>query len=135
MGDEWKIDLKIPDIGTMMTLLATAICSAIMSAAEIAYTMMWITSAYERDGKDFFLDLLNAQALTWTAEYVLIAGSLLLISSLFFMLAMLVSLRGLKNLTKEGEQNAHTTFIFVLFATGMLLLFLTLISAVVLRYV
>ena len=76
MGDEWQIDLKIPDIGSMITLFAVSVCSAILSSAEIAYTMMWITSAYERHGKDFFIDLINAKALTWTAEFVVVVGSL-----------------------------------------------------------
>ncbi|WP_292463134.1 hypothetical protein [Methanolobus sp.] len=134
MGDEWKIDLKIPDIGTMITLLATAICSVILSAAEIAYTMMWITSAYERNGKDFFIDLLNAKALTWTAEYIVVAGSLLLISSLFFLLSMAISLYGLNTLAKKEDKKVHTTITFTLFVIGMVLLFMALISAIILRY-
>lgn len=134
MGDEWKIDLKVPDIGTMITLLATAVCSVILSAAEIAYTMMWITSAYERNGKDFFIDLLNAKALTWTAEYIVVAGSLLLISSIFFLLSMLFSLYGLNTLAKKDNQKSLRYIIFGLFSLGIVLLFLALISAIVLRY-
>jgi hypothetical protein len=134
VGDEWKIDLKVPDIGTMITLLATAVCSVILSAAEIAYTMMWITSAYERNGKDFFIDLLNAKALTWTAEYIVVAGSLLLISSIFFLLSMLFSLYGLNTLAKKDNQKSLRYIIFGLFSLGIVLLFLALISAIVLRY-
>lgn len=134
MGDEWKIDLKVPDIGTMITLFATAVCSVILSAAEIAYTMMWITSAYERNGKDFFIDLLNAKALTWTAEYIVVAGSLLLISSIFFLLSMLFSLYGLNTLAKTEDQKVHRYVTFGLFSLGIVLLFLALISAIVLRY-
>jgi hypothetical protein len=134
VGDEWKIDLKVPDIGTMITLFATAVCSVILSAAEIAYTMMWITSAYERNGKDFFIDLLNAKALTWTAEYIVVAGSLLLISSIFFLLSMLFSLYGLNTLAKKEDQKVHRYVTFGLFSLGIVLLFLALISAIVLRY-
>ncbi|MBN2110172.1 MAG: hypothetical protein JW705_03675 [Methanosarcinaceae archaeon] len=134
MGDEWKIDLKIPDIGTMITLLATAISSVILSAAEIAYTMMWITSAYERNGKDFFIDLLTAEALTWTAEYIVVAGSLLLLSSMTFLLSMIYALYELNGLSKNEEKKVHRKILFGLFAVGLVLLFMALISAIILRY-
>ncbi|MCG7852556.1 MAG: hypothetical protein MIO92_08545 [Methanosarcinaceae archaeon] len=133
MGDEWQIDLKIPDIGSMITLFAVSVCSAILSSAEIAYTMMWITSAYERHGKDFFIDLINAKALTWTAEFVLVAGSLLLMSSLVFLMTMIVSLVELNGLGKE-DKKAHLRIISVLFSIGLLLLVLALVSAILLRY-
>lgn len=133
MGDEWQIDLKIPDIGSMITLFAVAVCSAILSSAEIAYTMMWITSAYVRHGKDFFIDLINAQALTWTAEFVLVAGSLLLMSSLVFLITMTVSLFELNGIAKE-DKKAHLRIISVLFSIGMMLLVLALVSAILLRY-
>lgn len=133
MGDEWQIDLKIPDIGSMITLFAVAVCSAILSSAEIAYTMMWITSAYVRHGKDFFIDLINAQALTWTAEFVLVAGSLLLMSSLVFLITMTVSLFELNGIAKE-DKKAHPRIISGLFSIGLVLLFLALVSAIILRY-
>jgi hypothetical protein len=133
VGDEWQIDLKIPDIGSMITLFAVSVCSAILSSAEIAYTMMWITSAYERHGKDFFIDLINAKALTWTAEFVLVAGSLLLMSSLVFLMTMIVSLVELNGLGKE-DKKAHLRIISVLFSIGLLLLVLALVSAILLRY-
>ncbi|WP_406660004.1 hypothetical protein V7O66_09140 [Methanolobus sp. ZRKC3] len=135
MGDEWKIDLKIPDIGSMVTLLTTAICSVILGSAEIAYTMMWISSAYERHGKDFFLDLLNAQALTWTAEYILVAGSLLLMSSMVFLLTMAIALYELNALAKNSERKVHRKILFGTLALGMVLLFMALISAIILRYI
>ncbi|WP_407354847.1 hypothetical protein [Methanolobus sp. WCC5] len=134
MGDEWKIDIKIPDIGMMVTLMTTAICSVIMAAAEIAYTMMWITSSYERHGKDFFLDLLNAQALTWTAQYILVAGSLLLLSSMFFLLGSSFSLYELAGLAKNMEKKVHIRIVFAFFVMGLVLLFMALISAIILRY-
>ncbi|WP_406656355.1 hypothetical protein V7O62_10900 [Methanolobus sp. ZRKC2] len=134
MGDEWKIDLKIPDIGTMVTLLATAICSVILSAAEIAYTMMWITSAYERNGKNFFIDLLTAETLTWTAEYIVVAGSLLLLSSMTFLISMMYALYELNGLSQNEEKKVHRKILFGLFAVGLVLLFMALISAIILRY-
>ncbi|MBN2487996.1 MAG: hypothetical protein JXA98_03115 [Methanosarcinaceae archaeon] len=133
MGDEWQIDLKIPDIGSMITLFAVSVCSAILSSAEIAYTMMWITSAYVRNGKDFFIDLINAQALTWTAEFVLVAGSLLLMSSLVFLITMVVSLFELNGIAKE-DKKTHLRIISGLFAIGLVLLVLALVSAILLRY-
>lgn len=134
MGDEWKIDIKIPDIGMMVTLMTTAICSVIMAAAEIAYTMMWITSSYERHGKDFFLDLLNAQALTWTAQYIVVAGSLLLLSSMFFLLGSSFSLYELARLAKNMEKKVHVRIVFTFYVLGLVLLFMALISAIILRY-
>ncbi|KXS44764.1 hypothetical protein HWN40_11675 [Methanolobus zinderi] len=134
MGDEWNIDLKIPDIGTMITLLSTAICSVILSAAEIAYTMMWITAAYERNGKDFFIDLLTAETLTWTAEYIVVAGSLLLLSSMVFLLSTAYALYELNGLSQDEEKKIHRKILFGLFAVGLVLLFMALISAIILRY-
>lgn len=134
MGDEWKIDIDIPDIGMMVTLMTTAICSVIMGAAEIAYTMLWITASYVRHGKDFFLDLLNAKALTWTAEYILVAGSLLLLSSILFLLSSSFCLYELNGLSKNPEKKVHTRIALGFFAGGLVLLFLALISAIILRY-
>ena len=135
MSEEWNIDLKIPDIGAMITLLTTALCSVILGSAEIAYTMMWISSAYERHGKDFFLDLLNAQALTWTAEYILVAGSLLLMSSMVFLLSMAFSLYELNGLAKNPDRKVHTRALFGVFSLGLFFLFMALISAIILRYI
>ncbi len=135
MSEEWNIDLKIPDIGAMVTLLTTALCSVILGSAEIAYTMMWISSAYERHGKDFFLDLLNAKSLTWTAEYILVAGSLLLMSSMIFLLSMAFSLYELNGLARKPDKKVHTRALFGVFALGMVFLFMALISAIILRYI
>ncbi|TQD24029.1 hypothetical protein [Methanolobus vulcani] len=134
MGDEWKIDLKIPDIGMMVTLMTSALCSMIMAAAEIAYTMMWITASYVRHGKDFFIDLLNAKALTWTAEYILVAGSLLLLSAILFLLNSTFSLYELNGMAKNAEKKVHTKIVFGFFMGGLILLFMALISAIILRY-
>nr|WP_276575113.1 hypothetical protein [Methanococcoides seepicolus] len=118
----------------MATLLATAICSAIMGAAEIAYTMLWITSAYERHGKDFFIDLINAKSLTWTAEFVIVAGSLMLFSSIIFLITMFYSLIEL-NALKDPSKKIRMNVIFLLFIFAMILLFIALISALILRYI
>jgi hypothetical protein len=134
VGDEWKIDLKIPDIGMMVTLMTSALCSMIMAAAEIAYTMMWITASYVRHGKDFFIDLLNAKALTWTAEYILVAGSLLLLSAILFLLNSTFSLYELNGMAKNAEKKVHTKIVFGFFIGGLILLFMALISAIILRY-
>lgn len=133
MDKEWQIDLKIPDIGAMLTLLAFTMCSVIIGAAEIAYTVLWITAAYVRHGKDFFIDLINAQALTWTAEYIIVAGSLLLTSSIVFFLTMSVSLVELNGVANRNKE-AHMKIVFGMFSLGMILLILALISAIVLRY-
>ncbi|NPE30324.1 hypothetical protein HNV12_20680 [Methanococcoides sp. SA1] len=134
MDNEWEIDLKLPDISAMATLLATATCSAIMGAAEIAYTMLWITSAYERHGKDFFIDLINAKALTWTAEFVIVAGSLMLLSSMMFLITMFYSLIQL-NAVRDPSKKIRMNVIFLLFIVAMILLFIALISALTLRYI
>ncbi|WP_233084088.1 hypothetical protein [Methanococcoides orientis] len=131
--NEWQIDLKLPDIGAMATLMATSICSAILGAAEIAYTMMWITAAYERHGKSFFIDLINANDLTWTAEFIVVAGSLLLLSSMVFLITMFYSLIELNALNKP-EKTVRMKIVFILFSIGIVLLFLALTSALILRY-
>ncbi|MCD4704242.1 MAG: hypothetical protein K8R64_08145 [Methanosarcinaceae archaeon] len=133
MDNDWQIDLDIPDIGTMITLMSTAICSAIIGAAEISYTMMWITSAYERHGKDFFIDLINAQSLTWTAEFVIVAGSLILCSAIIFLLTTTIALIDL-NRVKNNKKN-RIRIIFVLFFIGLALLFMALVSGLLLRYI
>ncbi|MEL4305677.1 hypothetical protein [Methanococcoides sp. LMO-2] len=131
--NEWEIDLKLPDIGAMATLVATSICAAILGAAEIAYTMMWITSAYERHGKSFFLDLINANDLTWTAEFIVVAGSLLLLSSIVFLITMFYSLIELNALNKPNK-NPRIRIVFIMFIIGLILLFIALTSALILRY-
>lgn len=133
MDNDWQIDLDIPDIGTMITLMSTAICSAIIGAAEISYTMMWITSAYERHGKDFFIDLINAQSLTWTAEFVIVAGSLILCSAIIFLLTTTIALIDL-NRVKNNKKH-RIRIIFVLFFIGLALLFMALVSGLLLRYI
>jgi TRAP-type C4-dicarboxylate transport system permease small subunit len=87
-----------------------------------------------RHGKDFFLDLLNAKALTWTAEYILVAGSLLLLSSMLFLMSSSFSLYELNGLAKNPEKKVHVRIVFAFFVGGLVLLFLALISAIILRY-
>jgi len=130
---EWEIDVKVSDIGSVFTLLGIAMTSAVIGAAEIAYTMLWVTSAYERNGKDFFLDLLYATSYTWTAEYVIVAGAVVLVSAIIFLVTMSISLIYLNNLsTKKKKPNLNP--LFGLFFLGLLLLIVTLLSAIMLRY-
>jgi hypothetical protein len=130
---ESEIDVSVSDIGSIFTLLGIAVTSAVIGAAEIAYTMLWVTSAYERNGKDFFLDLLYATSYTWTAEYVIVAGSVILVSAIIFLLTMSISLVYLNNLsTKKKRPNLNP--LFGLYFLGLLLLIVTLLSAIMLRY-
>jgi len=130
---EWEIDVKVSDIGSVFTLLGIAMTSAVIGAAEIAYTMLWVTSAYERNGKDFFLDLLYATSYTWTAEYVITAGSVILVSAIIFLATMSISLVYL-NLLSTKKKKPNLNPLFGLFFLGLLLLIVTLLSAIMLRY-
>lgn len=133
MEREWEIDVSVSDIGSIFTLLGIAVTSAVIGAAEIAYTMLWVTSAYERNGKDFFLDLLYATSYTWTAQYVIVAGSVILVSAIIFLLTMSLSLVYLNNLsTKKRRPNLNP--LFGLYFLGLSLLIVTLLSAIMLRY-
>jgi hypothetical protein len=130
---EWEIDVSVSDIGSIFTLLGIAVTSAVIGAAEIAYTMLWITSAYERNGKDFFLDLLYATSYTWTAQYVIVAGSVILVSAIIFLLTMSISLVYLNHIsTKKRRPNLNP--LFGLYFLGLSLLIVTLLSAIMLRY-
>ncbi len=133
MEREWEIDVKVSDIGSIFTLLGIAVTSAVIGAAEIAYTMLWVTSAYERNGKDFFLDLLYATSYTWTAEYVSVAGSVILVSAIIFLFTMSISLVYL-NLLSTKKRTPNLNPLFGLFFLGLLLLIVTLLSAIMLRY-
>ncbi len=133
MDREWEIDVSVSDIGSIFTLLGIAVTSAVMGAAEIAYTMLWVTSAYERNGKDFFLDLLYATSYTWTAEYVITAGSVILVSAIIFLATMSISLVYL-NLLSTKKRRPNLNPLFGLFFLGLLLLIVTLLSAMMLRY-
>ncbi|MDF0590664.1 hypothetical protein [Candidatus Methanocrinis natronophilus] len=133
MEREWEIDVSVSDIGSIFTLLGIAVTSAVIGAAEIAYTMLWVTSAYERNGKDFFLDLLYATSYTWTAQYVIVAGSVILVSAIIFLLTMSISLVYLNQIsTKKRRPNLNP--LFGLYFLGLSLLIVTLLSAIMLRY-
>ncbi|MGB3943613.1 MAG: hypothetical protein WBK88_02335 [Methanothrix sp.] len=133
MEREWEIDVSVSDIGSIFTLLGIAVTSAVIGAAEIAYTMLWVTSAYERNGKDFFLDLLYATSYTWTAQYVIVAGSVILVSAIILLLTMSLSLVYLNNIsTKKRRPNLNP--LFGLYFLGLSLLIVTLLSAIMLRY-
>jgi len=130
---EWEIDVSVSDVGSIFTLLGIAVTSAVIGAAEIAYTMLWVTSAYERNGKDFFLDLLYATSYTWTAEYVIVAGSVILVSAIVFFATMSISFVYL-NLLSTKKRRLNLNPLFGLFFLGLLLLIVTLLSAIMLRY-
>ena len=51
MEKEWEIDLKIPNIGALITLLSAALSSAIMGVGNILYVVMMVNTAYEAKGK------------------------------------------------------------------------------------
>ncbi len=133
MEREWEIDVSVSDVGSIFTLLGIAVTSAVIGAAEIAYTMLWVTSAYERNGKDFFLDLLYATSYTWTAEYVIVAGSVILVSAIVFFATMSISFVYL-NLLSTKKRRLNLNPLFGLFFLGLLLLIVTLLSAIMLRY-
>ena len=133
MDREWEIDVSVSDVGSVFTLLGIAITSAVIGAAEIGYTRLWVTSAYERNGKDFFLDLLYATKYTWTAEYVIVAGSVILVSAIIFMATMSISLFYLNNLSTKRRRPSLNP-LFGLYFLGLLLLIVTLLSAIMLRY-
>ncbi|KAF5423239.1 MAG: hypothetical protein C5S44_03555, partial [Candidatus Methanocomedens sp.] len=82
MENEWKMDLDIPDIGSLITLLSAALSAAIMGVGNVLYVVIMVTTAYEAKGKEFLLSLINPQAnLTFEAQFVLIVGTLLIVSA------------------------------------------------------
>ena len=45
MEKEWQIDLSLPDIGALLTLLSTAVSSALMGVGSVLYVVMMMTTA------------------------------------------------------------------------------------------
>jgi hypothetical protein len=134
MENEWQIDLKIPDIGSMMTLSSTAISSAIMGLGCVLYVVLMITTAYEVKGKEFLISLLNPEAnLTFEANFVLVVGTLLLFSAIFYFITMVISIFELNAVSKK-ERGARIKLVFAIFLTSLVFLILALISTVLLRY-
>lgn len=130
--DEWNVDLRIPDIGSMFTLSSVAICSTLLAVAEIVYMMMIITTAYETNGKDWLIELLYAEAFTEEITYVLVSTVLLLLSAIVFFATMTISLVQLNWLRRGRRPNMR--IIFGLFAIGLVLLSLTMASTLIIKW-
>ena len=134
MENEWQIDLNIPDIGSLMTISSAAIASAIMGLGCVLYVVLMITTAYEVKGKEFLISLLNPEAnLTFEANFVLVVGTLLIFSAIFFFATMVISIFELNAVSKK-ERDGRIKFIFAVFIISLVFLVLALISTVLLRY-
>lgn len=134
MENEWKMDLDIPDIGSLITLLSAALSAAIMGVGNVLYVVIMVTTAYEAKGKEFLLSLINPQAnLTFEAQFVLVVGTLLIISAIFFFLTMLVSIYETYAVSKK-ERGGRMIIVFVCFALSLLVLILALFYTMSFRY-
>ncbi|MCD4843881.1 MAG: hypothetical protein K8R25_05275 [Methanosarcinales archaeon] len=134
MEKEWQIDLNLPDIGALLTLLSTAISSALMGVGCVLYVVMMMTTAYEVKGKDFLISLMNPEAnLSFEADFVLVVGTLLIISAIFFFITMITSIFELNAVSKK-DRNGRINIVFILFGISMISLILALLATVLLRY-
>jgi hypothetical protein len=134
MENEWQIDLGIPDIGSLLTLLSTAISSAIMGLGSVLYVVLIITTAYEVKGKEFLISLLNPEAnLTFEANFVLVVGTLLVISAILFFATMIISIFEIDAVSRK-ERGGRIKIVFIIFALSMISLVAALLSTVLLRY-
>ncbi len=134
MENEWKMDLDIPDIGSLITLLSAALSAAIMGVGNVLYVVMMVTTAYEAKGKEFLLSLINPQAnLTFEAQFVLVVGTLLIISAIFFFITMLVSIYETYAVSKK-ERGGRMIIVFACFALSLLVLILALFYTMSFRY-
>ncbi len=134
MENEWKMDLDIPDIGSLITLLSAALSAAIMGVGNVLYVVIMVTTAYEAKGKEFLLSLINPQAnLTFEAQFVLVVGTLLIISAIFFFVTMLVSIYETYAVSKK-ERGGRMIIVFVCFTLSLLVLILALFYTMSFRY-
>ena len=134
MENEWKMDLDIPDIGSLITLLSAALSAAIMGVGNVLYVVIMVTTAYEAKGKEFLLSLINPQAnLTFEAQFVLVVGTLLIISAIFFFITMLVSIYETYAVSKK-ERGGRMIIVFACFALSLLVLILALFYTMSFRY-
>jgi hypothetical protein len=134
MENEWKMDLDIPDIGSLITLLSAALSAAIMGVGNVLYVVIMVTTAYEAKGKEFLLSLINPQAiLTFEAKFVLVVGTLLIISAIFFFITMLVSIYETHAVSKK-ERSGRMKIVFACFAFSMFFLVIALLYAMLFRY-
>ena len=134
MENEWKMDLDIPDIGSLITLLSAALSAAIMGVGNVLYVVIMVTTAYEAKGKEFLLSLINPHAnLTFEAQFVLIVGTLLIVSAIFFFITMLVSIYETHAVSKK-ERGGRMKIVFGCFVFSMLFLVIALLYAMLFRY-
>lgn len=134
MEKEWEIDLKIPDIGSLVTLLSAALTSAIMGVGNVLYVVMMVTTAYEAKGKEFLLSLINPNAnLTFEARFVLVVGTLLIISAIFFFVTMLLSIYE-SNAVSKKERGGRMKLVFGGFIFSILFLVVALLYTMLFRY-
>ncbi|MCL7415916.1 MAG: hypothetical protein M8349_07675 [ANME-2 cluster archaeon] len=134
MESEWQLDLNIPDIGTMLTLFSTTLSSAIMGVGSVLYVVLMMTTAYEAKGKEFLISLLNPEAnLTFEANFVLVVGTLLVLSAIFFFITMVVSIFELHAVSRK-ERGARIKIVFAAFIVSLLCLVAALLSTILLRY-
>ncbi|HIH86643.1 MAG TPA: hypothetical protein HA304_01915 [Methanosarcinales archaeon] len=134
MENEWKMDLDIPDIGSLITLLSAALSSAIMGVGNVLYVVIMVTAAYEAKGNEFLLSLINPQAiLTFEAKFVLVVGTLLIVSAIFFFITMLVSIYETHAVSKK-ERAGRMKIVFACFVFSMFFLVIALIYTMLFRY-
>jgi len=134
MEKEWQIDLSLPDIGALLTLLSTAVSSALMGVGSVLYVVMMMTTAYEVKGKDFLISLMNPEAnLTFEADFVLVVGTMLIISAIFFFITMITSIFELNAVSKK-DRNGRINIVFTFFGISMISLISALLATVLLRY-
>ena len=134
MEKEWEINLNIPDIGSLVTLLGAALSSAIMGVGNVLYVVMMVTTAYEAKGKEFLLSLINPNAnLTFEARFVLVVGTLLIISAIFFFVTMLLSIYESHAVSKK-ERDGRMKLVFGGFMISMLFLVIALLYTMLFRY-
>ncbi len=134
MENEWKMDLDIPDIGSLITLLGAALSAAIMGVGNVLYVVIMVTTAYEAKGKEFLLSLINPQAnLTFEAQFVLVVGTLLIISAIFFFITMLISIYEIHAVSKK-ERGGRMKIVFSCFILSMVFLVIALLYTMLFRY-
>ncbi len=134
MDKEWKMDFDIPDIGSLVTLLSTAITSAIMGVGSVVYVVLMMTTAYEVKGKDFLISLMNPDAnLTFEANFVLVVGTLLILSAIFFFITMILSIFEL-NAVSRKERGGRIKIVLISVVISLICLVGALLSTVLLRY-
>ncbi len=100
----------------------------------MVYVVLMMTTAYEVKGKDFLISLMNPEAnLTFEADFVLVVGSLLVLSAVFFFITMILSIFEL-NAVSLKERGGRIKIVLVSFIISLICLVGALLSTVLLRY-